>query len=174
MIDELKAAGVDPNNVFAQSFNAYDIVYLIQHEPRFGKQAVYLDDIDPTAIPPVPGLSPQELQLRKAQGVKIIAPPMPALLSVTAAKKIVPSAYAQMIKSMGFDIITWTFERADLRRGSPDAGFYYYFDPHGLAVKKDSDMYKALDVLAKQVGILGIFSDWPGTVTYYANCMGIK
>jgi glycerophosphoryl diester phosphodiesterase len=35
-------------------------------------------------------------------------------------------------------------------------------------------MYKALDVLAKQVGILGIFSDWAGTVTYYANCMGIK
>ena len=60
------------------------------------------------------------------------------------------------------------------RRGASTAGFYYYFDPHGIAVKKDSDMYKALDVLAKQVGILGIFSDWPGTVTYYANCMGLK
>ena len=34
-------------------------------------------------------------------------------------------------------------------------------------------MYKALDVLATQVGILGIFSDWPATVTYYANCMGL-
>ena len=32
-------------------------------------------------------------------------------------------------------------------------------------------MYKVLDVLARQVGILGIFSDWPATVTYYANCM---
>ena len=29
-----------------------------------------------------------------------------------------------------------------------------------------------LDVLAKQVGILGIFSDWSATLTYYANCMG--
>ena len=28
--------------------------------------------------------------------------------------------------------------------------------------------------LAKEVGILGIFSDWPATVTYYANCMGLK
>jgi len=27
--------------------------------------------------------------------------------------------------------------------------------------------------LARQVGILGIFSDWAGTVTYYANCMGL-
>lgn len=34
-------------------------------------------------------------------------------------------------------------------------------------------MYLALDVLAKDVGILGIFSDWPATVTYYANCMGL-
>jgi glycerophosphoryl diester phosphodiesterase len=41
-------------------------------------------------------------------------------------------------------------------------------------VKKDSDMYLALDVLAKKVEILGIFSDWPATVTYYANCMGLK
>lgn len=38
-------------------------------------------------------------------------------------------------------------------------------------MSKDSDMYKVLDVLARQVGILGIFSDWPATVTYYANCM---
>ena len=35
-------------------------------------------------------------------------------------------------------------------------------------------MYKALDVLAKDVKILGIFSDWPATVTYYANCMKLK
>ena len=28
-----------------------------------------------------------------------------------------------------------------------------------------------LDVFG-QVGIRGIFSDWPATVTYYANCMG--
>jgi glycerophosphoryl diester phosphodiesterase len=35
-------------------------------------------------------------------------------------------------------------------------------------------MYKALDVLARKVGIEGIFSDWPATVTYYANCMGLR
>jgi len=31
-----------------------------------------------------------------------------------------------------------------------------------------------LDVLAKQVGILGVFTDWTSTVTFYANCMGLK
>ena len=34
-------------------------------------------------------------------------------------------------------------------------------------------MYLALDALARKVGILRIFSDWPATVTYYANCMGL-
>jgi len=46
-------------------------------------------------------------------------------------------------------------------------------DPQGRAIKKDSDMYEALDTLARQVKIVGIFSDWPATVTYYANCMGL-
>ena len=61
-------------------------------------------------------------------------------------------------RAAGFDIITWTFERADLRQGASKAGFYYLFDPLGQAVKKDSDMYKALDVLARKVGVLGVFS----------------
>lgn len=106
--------------------------------------------------------------------MKIIAPPLFALLAVNANAEIVPSQYALDIKGLGFDIITWTFERSDLRRGAAPAGFYWLFDPEGKAVKKDSDMYKALDVLARQVGIIGIFSDWAATVTYYANCMGLK
>ena len=85
-----------------------------------------------------------------------------------------PSQLAKDLKEMGFDLIAWTFERADLRQGASKAGFYYDFDPTGAAIKKDSDMYKALDVLAREVKILGIFSDWPATVTYYANCMNLK
>ena len=32
----------------------------------------------------------------------------------------------------------------------------------------------ALDVLGDQVGVIGVFSDWPATVSFYANCMGLK
>jgi glycerophosphoryl diester phosphodiesterase len=175
LIDVLEDEGVDPRDAWVQSFDKRDILHWVQNAPHFGKQAVYLDDIDPTSSPPVPPLSLAELQELKAQGVRIIAPPMPALLSVDAAGNVVPSQYALDIKALGFDIITWTFERSDLRRGAAFAGFYYYyFDPAGQAIKKDSDMYKALDVLARKVKILGIFSDWPATVTYYANCMGLK
>jgi len=174
MIDEFKKAGVDPQDVFAQSFNKNDILYWIKHEPRFGRQAVYLDDIDPTVSPPLPRISLDELRQLRRAGVHIIAPPIFALLAVDSHDRIVPSQYALDIKNTGFDIITWSFERADLRKGAGPAGFYYLFDPDSRAIKKDSDMYKALDALAQQVKIRGIFSDWPATVTYYANCMGLE
>lgn len=35
-------------------------------------------------------------------------------------------------------------------------------------------MYQVIDVLAQDVGVTGIFSDWPATVSYYASCMGLK
>jgi glycerophosphoryl diester phosphodiesterase len=174
MIDEFRRAGVSPRDVWPQSFNLADVLYWIEHEPRFGRQAVYLDDVDPTANPAIPRLTSAELAAIRGQGVQIFAPPIPALLTVDPSGEIVPSRYAHDIRAAGLDIITWSFERSDLRRGAAFGGFYYGFDPQGLAMKKDSDMYKALDVLARDVGVLGIFSDWPATVTYYANCMGFK
>jgi glycerophosphoryl diester phosphodiesterase len=174
MIDTFKAHGVSPRDVWPQSFIKEDVLYWVQHEPRFGRQAVYLDSIDPSASPAIPRLTVPQLQELHRQGVQVFAPPMFALLTVDPNGEIVPSQYARDIKAAGFDIITWTFERSDLREGASKAGFYYLFDPLGQAVKKDSDMYKALDVLALKVGIRGIFSDWPATVTYYASCMGLK
>ena len=170
MIDEFKRARVDPRDVWAQSFNLDDVVYWVQHEPAFGRQAVYLDDVDPSAG--IPRLTAAELRAVRAKGVRIFAPPIPALLAVDSNDKVVPSQYAKDIRSAGLGIITWSFERADLRQGASKAGFYYAFDPEGRAIKKDSDMYYALDTLAQDVGIIGVFSDWPATVSYYASCMG--
>ena len=172
MIDEFKQAGVDPGDVFPQSFNLEDIRYWINNEPAFGRQAVYLDDVDPSADSP--RLTLEELKQLRAEGLHILAPPIPALLAVDDFGKIVPSEYARDIRAADLSIVTWTFERSDLRGGAADAGWYWAFDPGGRAVKKEGDMYLALDVLAREVGIRGIFSDWPATVTYYANCMGAE
>jgi glycerophosphoryl diester phosphodiesterase len=169
MIDEYKAAGIPPSWVWPQSFNLDDVLYWIEKEPQFGKQAVYLD---PSSYPN--RLSLAQLKQLRQDGVRIFAPPIQQLLAVNSASQIVPSQYALDIKSAGLDIITWSFERVDLRRGAAGVGSYYAFDPTGAAVKTDSDMYKALDVLARDVKVIGIFSDWPATVTYYANCMGLK
>ena len=111
-----------------------------RNEPAFGKQAVYLDDVDPGAG--IPRLTAAELQAIRAQGVRIFAPPIPALLAVDASNnRLVPSQYARDIKAAGLGIITWSFERADLRRGAAFGGFYAAYDPEGRVVKKDSDMY---------------------------------
>jgi glycerophosphoryl diester phosphodiesterase len=177
--DELEDAGVKPRDVWPQSFNVEDVLYWID-KTKYGKQAVYLLDYDANKDDiiiqaPYDAMNRMDyFKMLKTRGVRIIAPPIPALLAVDGGGRIVPSPLAKDLKGMGFDIITWTFERSDLRGGASKAGFYYDFDPTGAAVKKDSDMYQALDVLAKQVKILGIFSDWPATVTYYANCMGLK
>ena len=182
--DVLEEEGVKPQDAFPQSFNVNDILYWIKNT-KYGKQAVFLvdyDDVtnnillfDTTGKQLVDKADQLKFfqELRTAK-VNIVAPAMPALLAVDGSGAIVPSQLANDLKGLGFDIITWTFERADLRQGASKAGFYFDFDPNGVAIKKDSDMYKALDVLARKVKILGIFSDWPATVTYYANCMDLK
>ncbi len=177
MIDEYKEARIPPHDVWAQSFDLNDVLYWRKFNWAYGKQAVYLDDRYETITPPLDPNDPSSwkptMRELAAWGVKIIAPPMPILLTVENGK-IVPSKYAKAAKAAGLEIITWTIERSDLRNGASKAGFYYAFDPTGEVIKTDGDMFVALDVLAKQVGILGIFSDWAATVTYYANCMGLK
>jgi glycerophosphoryl diester phosphodiesterase len=171
MIDEYKAAGVSPKKVFPQSFNLEDLLYWIKNEPQFARQAVFLDGrygdsgfdyTDPTTWSP----SMQELV---AMGVNIIAPPMYMLLALDG-DEIVPSVYANAAKAAGLDIITWTLERSGFLK---DGGGFYYQSVTDV-INNDGDAYVVLDVLAKDVGILGIFSDWPATVTYYGNCMRIK
>jgi glycerophosphoryl diester phosphodiesterase len=166
LIDEYKAAGINPRRVWPQSFQLDDVLYWIKKEPEFGCQAVYLDarvdtpDGYANATSSLPGLV--------TQGLKVIAPPMFALVKTDAQNQIVPSEYAVAAKEAGLEIITWTFERS----GFLNVGGGYYFQYVKNVIDNDGDMYSVLDVLAKQVGIRGIFTDWAATVTYYANCMG--
>ncbi|CAA9892150.1 Glycerophosphoryl diester phosphodiesterase [Candidatus Methylobacter favarea] len=167
MLNEYKMAGVKAKNVYPQSFNLEDVRYWLANEPEFGSQAVFLEDLN------VPEDSPAalaRLPLLAAEGVKIVAPPMWVLVTLDANHKIIPSDYAKAAKAAGLDIITWTLERSGLLK---DGGGYYYQSVTD-AVKTDGDTLVMLDVLAQDVGILGIFSDWPATVTYYANCMNLK
>jgi glycerophosphoryl diester phosphodiesterase len=169
MIDAYKAHGISPRRVFAQSFLYEDVITWIGHDPAFGKQAVFLDPrVDfPGGVDAAIAAMPQVA----ADGVRIIAPPMWTLVTVDAANHIVPSAYALAAKKAGLDIITWTLERSGplATTGRTD----YYYQSVTPAIDNDGDTYAMLDVLARQVKIRGIFSDWPGTVTYYANCMGL-
>lgn len=174
MIDEYKAAGIHPKHVWAQSFTKEDVLYWVQSEPAFGKQAVFLDDANVPADVPTAA----DLKGYAQQGIRIVAPPMWQLLSVQNGK-IVPSQYAKDAKAAGLQIITWTLERSGRiveevlpTKGTASPSFYYQSTLDALT--NDGDVMTTLDVLAKQVGVLGIFSDWAGTVSYYASCMNLK
>ncbi|WP_298836235.1 glycerophosphodiester phosphodiesterase family protein [uncultured Roseobacter sp.] len=171
LIDEYKDAGIPPDDVFAQSFNLNDVLYWIENEPDFGKQAVYLDGRFSGASPldPAdPGTFEPSMQTLRDLGVGYIAPPLWMLLALEDGR-IVPSAYAKDAQAAGLKIITWTLERS----GPLDAGGGWYFQTVSDAIENDGAYFQVLDVLAQDVGVVGVFSDWPATVTYYANCMGL-
>jgi glycerophosphoryl diester phosphodiesterase len=172
MIDEYKAARVQPEMVFAQSFNLDDVLYWIENEPAFGAQAVFLDGRyeDPTFDIEDPSTWSPDMASLAADGVNIIAPPMWMLLTLDEDNNIVPSDYAMAAKDAGLDIITWTLERS----GPLTDGGGFYYQSVADVINNSGDMLEVLDVLAQDVGILGIFSDWPATVTYYANCMNLE
>ncbi len=171
MIDEYKAANISADQVWPQSFNLNDLQYWIANEAEFALQAVYLDGryADPTFDVANSSTWSPSMQDLVNDGVKILAPPTWMLVAEGADNNIVPSEYAIAAKAAGLDIITWTLERSG---PLADGGGWYYQTISNIT-EKDSDQLKLLDVLAKDVGVIGVFSDWPGTTSYYASCMGM-
>jgi glycerophosphoryl diester phosphodiesterase len=84
--------------------------------------------------------------------------------------RIVPSAYAIEAKKAGLKIIIWTLERS----GPLHTGGGWYYQSIADLTDNDGVVFELLDVLAWDVGVAGVFSDWPATVTYYASCMGLR
>jgi len=184
MLDEYKAAEIDPSNVWPQSFNLDDVKYWIKHEPAFAKQGVYLDDrydLEGFDFRNPESWGPSIDELAKS-GVAIIAPPLWMLVDVenNADGKaiIVPSTYAKAATDAGLKIIAWSLERS----GQLDEGGGWYYSSlntenpnpdvqQPVAINNEGDVMTLVDVLAQDVGVIGIFSDWPATVTYYASCM---
>ncbi|MEM8957189.1 MAG: glycerophosphodiester phosphodiesterase family protein [Pseudomonadota bacterium] len=176
LVDEFKEAGIPAGDVWLQSFNLDDIKYWIENEPEFGAQAVYLDDryeaedADEGLIDPMdPSTFKPTMQELADMGVQYLAPPTWMLVTVEDGK-IVPSPYADEAKAAGLNLITWTIERS----GPLALGGGWYYQSIADITDSDGVMYEYIDALAQDVGVKGIFSDWPATVSYYASCMGLE
>lgn len=171
MIDEYKAAGIPASDVWAQSFNLNDVLYWIKNEPEFGKQAVFLDDSykDKSWDPMTPSTWRHQMEDLKAKGVNYIAPPMWVLVTAKDGR-VVPSVYAEKAKAAGLKLITWTLERS----GPLTTGGGWYYQSITDLTKSDGMVFELLHTLATDVGVEGVFSDWPATVSYYASCMKLK
>lgn len=172
MIDAYRQAGIPASDVYPQSFQLRDILYWLKAEPDFGRQALFLDNRDETD----PAFDPEKPETWKpgmaelaALGVRTLGPPLWMLVRA-GPDGIEPSAYARAARAAGLDLVTWSLERS----GPLKQGGGSYYKSIAPLIDRDGDTFALLDVLYRRVGVRGVFSDWPATATFYANCMGIE
>lgn len=164
---DYRKAGISPDRVRPQSFSVDVILHWQETAPDYASDAALLiaseegfDGDDPTTWT-------EDFDALKAMGITRLAPSLNMLLSIRD-EAIVPSAYAMAATAAGLELVTWTIERS---RAIKLGGYYYA--PIEDVLKTEGQVFDIIDVLAKQVGVKAILSDWPATVTYYANCMGL-
>lgn len=164
LVDTYRDAGVPVDRIWPQSFHYPDILFWLEHDPEFGAQAILLDETLPLEA------AVANLTAYKDAGVRIVAPPTSYLLKAENGT-IVPSEYADKANELGLDIISWSLERSPPIAEAK--GDYYYENFEG-GLHRDGDLLVAIDVLAQKVGVKKMFADWTGTITFYANCVGLK
>ncbi|KKA26416.1 hypothetical protein TD95_000159 [Thielaviopsis punctulata] len=168
MLQTYRDAGVHPADVFPQSFHYPDIQFWLANATDFAAQLVYLDSNGETSA-----TFPNAVKLLDqyaADGVPIVGPPLPYLVTAKDGK-IVPSDYAIRAKELGLQIVTWSLERSGFLSDGSHGGYYYEYAAD--AINHEGDALELLHVLHKDIGVIGVFSDWTGTTTFYANCYGL-
>merc|ERR1712167_442826 len=97
-------------------------------------------------------------------GVRYMAPPVGQLIKANAAGTgIEPSDYALHVQAAGIKLITWTVER---NYGCWPTTAAAYTTPACSSFNE----FELIDTLSK-MGVVGVFSDWPATTTFYASCV---
>lgn len=170
-IDEYRSAGISPSRVYPQTFSLDYIRTWQDHAPDYAENAVWMDSSyrDEAWSPHDPATWRRSMEDLKAMGINIVAPPFKVLLAVEDGK-LVASEYAKRARAAGLKIVTWTVERSG---HLSDGGGWYY---QGLEEIIDGEgaVFKVLHALNEEVGVMAVFSDWPATTTFYANCFGLE
>lgn len=170
VVDEYKAADVSLDHVYLQSFELEHIRYWIKNA-RPAKVAFLDERYDLKNLTNIPAEKwIPTMKEMKTMGIDILAPPMWALVTSDNGR-IAPSKYALAAKAAGLKIVTWTLERTPPL--TVNTTEYYYQSIPDLTYNNGA-ILEILHALVKDVGISGIFSDWPATTTFYANCMGLQ
>lgn len=169
MLEEYRKAGIEPSRVWPQSFEEEDIAHWLDTAPEFTDQLVYLDDRykDSGFDPMSPKSWKPDMQSLKDSGVNWLAPPLWALVTARDGR-IVPSLYAESARAAGIGLIAWTLERSDSLSDGSRGGWYY--QSVSELIDDESAVFEMLDVLAQDVGVAAVFSDWAATTSFYAHC----
>ncbi len=173
LVEEYREAGIDPARVRLQSFSADDVRLWIDQAPEFGRQAILLEGRDPEELAAGPP-SIAEFRALKRRGINFVAPPMQVLVTADG-DGMAPSEYARRARAAGLELLSWTTERSGrVVEDIVAAGGAFYYDSTAHVLRSDGDILETIHVLAREVGIVGLFSDWPATTTFYANCMEVR
>jgi glycerophosphoryl diester phosphodiesterase len=160
VIDEYRQAGRAASDVYPQSFQLRDVLYWIEREPEFGRQAVFLDgrdESDKSFDASKPETWKPSMAELAGKGVKILAPPLWMLVRAGEDGTIKPSVYAAEARKAGLGLITWSLERSGpLKTAAATTTNRSSRSPTGR------DTLALLDVLHREIGVVGVFSDWPG------------
>jgi glycerophosphoryl diester phosphodiesterase len=172
LLDDYREAGVPPEDVTLQSFDAEDIRFWLGIAPAYGARAIWLVEPSPEIPPP----SEAEFAALFEEGFRTIAPPISTLLQLDEDGAIRATEYAKRARAAGLEIVAWTLERSGrIREGRVEGQAKdFYLGPLLPSLVDDGDVFRIIDALVHEVGIRALFSDWPATTTYYANCFGLE
>lgn len=117
------------------------------------------------------------------QGVAFFGPPLQLLLS-SAGHRTVPSNasvwYSRLAREHGAALMSWSIERSGCSTTAATPSVqpaaigtcdWYWGSTEGISSYQHEDTLLALHVLFQDVGIAGIFADFPATASAYLNCV---
>ncbi|KAI5300284.1 hypothetical protein KEM55_008398, partial [Ascosphaera atra] len=193
LVEEYISAGIDARRVFLQSFRLDDILFWNDEYSgtAFAEQAIYLVDSLPT--PEATRNATEHLPALAELGVRTVSPTISTLLALNtdrrtsggtggaladsgesgdiAEKPLVASEYAKTARRAGLRIMAYSLERSP-PASRADSGDQY-LGSVAPALGRDGDLFVVVDALWREVGVSGVFTDWPATVAFYAGCMGV-
>lgn len=169
LLQEYRDANIDPARVWPQSFEQFDIAHWISTAPDFASQVVFLDDRykDSNFDPMQSDTWSPTMQEMTEAGIRYLAPPLWMLVTLDENNQLAPSAYAKAARGAELKLIAWSLERAGplhIEQGG------WYYQSISDAITNESNKLELLEVLAQEVGVAGVFSDWPATTSFYAHC----
>ena len=170
IVDDYRLAGIPPSDVFLQSFDIDVHREWITYAPEFSPYAIL--GVEPSAEV----TTQNYLDSIRQEGIRTVAAPTSMLLNLDNSGRIVATQFAKDLRAAGIEIVAWTLERSGrIQDGRIEGNASdFYLGSMLPSLENDGDVYRIIDALNLQVGVIAIFSDWPATVTYYANCVGLN
>jgi glycerophosphoryl diester phosphodiesterase len=172
VVDSYRNAGIPPSDVFLQSFDMDVHREWMAYAPDYARTAIL-------GVVTSPHGKTQTLayvdSLRRA-GIETVAAPVSILLTLNEDGQLAATDFAIALRKVGIAIVAWTLERSGrIRDGRvEESASDFYLGPMLPSFDNDGDIYRVIHALNVEVGVRAIFSDWPATVTYYANCVGME